>query len=73
MFEFLLRSAGNTVVLFDSSYSYPNPGRIWETIERLEVTAFSLYPAIVRDLMTFDEEWATKRDLRKLRSITVGL
>ncbi len=65
-------SAGNTVVAFDASHLYPNPGRLWETNERLKVTGLGLYPAVVRDLMTFGDEWATKYDLSKMSSITSG-
>jgi len=58
---------GATTVFFDGVPNYPDPGRFWETCERLGVTIFYTAPTAIRALMREGEQWVDKYDLSKLR------
>jgi len=63
---------GGTTLLFESTPSYPDPGRYWETVERLKINHFYGSPTALRLLIRYGDEWATKYDrssLRKLGSV----
>lgn len=42
---------GATLVLYEGTPDYPDPGRLWQVIERHRVTHFGLSPTLVRLLM----------------------
>ncbi len=65
-------AAGNTSVLFDSTFTYPNMGRLWETVERFKVTNIGLHPFVCRILMKTGSDWIKKYDLSTLKLIHVG-
>ena len=66
-------SNGARTVMFDGVPSYPDPGRFWETSERLGVTIFYTAPTAIRALMREGDEWADKYDLGNFRLLgTVG-
>jgi acetyl-CoA synthetase len=60
---------GGTSVLFESTPTYPHPGRYWETIERLGINQFYCAPTAIRLLMKYDDEYATKFDLSTLKTL----
>src|SRR5207237_9413760 len=47
--------------------AYPDPGRVWELVERHQVTTLGLSPTVIRALMTHGEERVRARDLSSLR------
>lgn len=64
---------GAKTVMFDGVPNYPDPGRFWETCERLGVTIFYTAPTAIRALMREGEEWVAKHDLSSIRLLgTVG-
>lgn len=58
---------GGTTVLFESSPIYPNPGRYWETVQRLKINQLYLAPTAIRLLLKYDDEHVTKYDRSSLR------
>jgi len=63
---------GGTTLLFESTPTYPDPGRYWETVERLKINHFYGAPTALRLLIRYGDEYVTKYDrssLRKLGSV----
>ena len=60
---------GATSVLFESVPTYPDPGRYWETVERLRINQFYGAPTAIRLLMKYDDEFVTKYDLSSLKAL----
>ncbi len=58
---------GGTTVLFESHPTYPDPGRYWETVERLEINQLYLAPTSLRLLIKYGDEWVTKYDRSSLK------
>ena len=46
---------GGTTVLFESTPTYPDPGRYWETVERLRINQFYGAPTAIRLLIKVTE------------------
>ena len=64
---------GATTVMFDGVPSYPDHGRLWETIDRLGVTTLYTAPTAIRALMREGDGWVTRHSRRSLRLLgTVG-
>jgi acetyl-CoA synthetase len=58
---------GGTTVLFESTPIYPDPGRYWETVERLKINQLYLAPTAIRLLMKYDDDWTRKYDKSSLK------
>jgi acetyl-CoA synthetase len=58
---------GATVFLYDGTPDFPDPGRIWEMVERHRLTVVGIAPTAVRALMRAGDDWVTRRDLSSLR------
>uniref|UniRef100_A0A2P2I3B5 Acetyl-coenzyme A synthetase n=1 Tax=Hirondellea gigas TaxID=1518452 RepID=A0A2P2I3B5_9CRUS len=58
---------GATTVLFESSPIYPDPGRYWETVQRLRITQFYGAPTALRLLLRYGDEFVKKYDRSSLR------
>ncbi|MFN2589743.1 MAG: acyl-CoA synthetase, partial [Actinomycetota bacterium] len=58
---------GATVFLFDGAPNHPAPDRIWDMIERHEITTLGISPTLVRALIPAGEEHVRKHDLSSLR------
>ncbi len=58
---------GATTVMFEATPLYPNPGRYWETIEKVRASIFYTAPTAIRSLQREGDEWVTGRDLSSLR------
>lgn len=64
---------GGTSVLFESSPIYPDPGRYWETVQRLKINQLYLAPTAIRLLLKYDDSYVTKYDRSSLKRLgTVG-
>jgi acetyl-CoA synthetase len=64
---------GMTSVMFDGVPNYPNPGRFWETCDRLGVTIIYTAPTAIRALMREGDQWVRKHSRATLRLLgTVG-
>ncbi len=65
--------AGTPTVMFDGVPTYPDAGRLWETIDRLGVTILYTAPTAIRALMREGDEPVTKHRRDSLRLLgTVG-
>jgi len=58
---------GATSVFYEGAPTYPDPGRLWEIVERYGVTIFYTAPTAIRGLMRHGDEWPKKYDLGSLR------
>uniref|UniRef100_A0A8C8SNF1 Acetyl-coenzyme A synthetase n=1 Tax=Pelusios castaneus TaxID=367368 RepID=A0A8C8SNF1_9SAUR len=58
---------GGTTVLFESTPVYPNPGRYWETVERLRINQFYGAPTAIRLLLRYGDEWVKRYDRSSLK------
>src|SRR5699024_276305 len=52
-----------TVVLFEGTPFYPHPGRLWEIVDKLQVTIFYTAPTAIRSLMKYGDEVVSKYSL----------
>uniref|UniRef100_A0A673LJX9 Propionate--CoA ligase n=1 Tax=Sinocyclocheilus rhinocerous TaxID=307959 RepID=A0A673LJX9_9TELE len=60
---------GATSVLFESTPVYPNPGRYWETVQRLRINQFYGAPTAIRLLLKDEENWVKKYDRSSLKTL----
>ncbi|HEX2088675.1 MAG TPA: acetate--CoA ligase [Actinomycetota bacterium] len=58
---------GATVFLFDGAPNHPAPDRIWDMVERHNITTLGISPTLVRALIPAGEEHVRKHDLSSLR------
>ncbi|XP_069787975.1 acetyl-coenzyme A synthetase 2-like, mitochondrial isoform X2 [Narcine bancroftii] len=64
---------GGTTVLFESTPVYPDPGRYWETVQRLGINQFYGAPTAIRLLLKHGDSWVSKYDRSSLKTLgTVG-
>ena len=57
---------GTTIVVREGAPDFPNPGIVWETIERYGVTKLFTAPTAVRMFMRLGAEWPARYDLSSL-------
>ncbi|XP_074805943.1 acetyl-coenzyme A synthetase 2-like, mitochondrial isoform X2 [Natator depressus] len=60
---------GGTSVLFESTPLYPDPGRYWETVQRLKINQFYGAPTAVRLLLKYGDKWVKKYDRSSLKTL----
>ncbi|XP_067939369.1 acetyl-coenzyme A synthetase 2-like, mitochondrial [Watersipora subatra] len=58
---------GATTVLFESVPTYPDPGRYWEMVERLQINQFYTAPTAIRLLLKAGDAWPQKYNLSSLK------
>ena len=64
---------GGTTVMFDGVPNHPDPGRLWETCDRLGVNTLYTAPTALRALMREGDRWVTQHGRQSLRLLgTVG-
>ena len=63
---------GGTTVLFESTPVYPDPGRYWETVERLKINQLYLAPTAIRLLIKYGDEWVKRYDRSSLKCLGSG-
>lgn len=64
---------GATTVMFESTPTYPDPGRYGEMVERLRINQFYTAPTALRAIVRERDEYVTKYDRSSLRVLgTVG-
>lgn len=62
-----------TGIIFESTPTYPDPGRLWKVIEKHDVTHFYTAPTAIRALMKEDIKYVNDYDLSSLKVLgTVG-
>ncbi len=64
---------GATTVMFESTPVYPDPGRYWETVDRLGITQFYTAPTALRAVAREGNDWVKSYKRSSLRILgTVG-
>jgi acetyl-CoA synthetase len=58
---------GATGIIFEGTPTYPDPGRLWEVVEKYDVTHFYTAPTAIRALMSYDIDYVKKYDLSSLK------
>ncbi|CAG2111284.1 unnamed protein product [Medioppia subpectinata] len=58
---------GCSVVLFEGTPVYPNPGRLWHIIDRLGVNIFYTAPTTIRSLMRFGDQYVKQYSRQSLK------
>ncbi|MBK8556206.1 MAG: acetate--CoA ligase [Lewinellaceae bacterium] len=65
--------AGATTLMFEGIPTYPNPGRLWDVVNRHKVNIFYTAPTAIRALMAAGDQWIKGRRMPSLRVLgTVG-
>ncbi|MBF0517172.1 MAG: AMP-binding protein, partial [Nitrospirae bacterium] len=58
-----------TTIVFEGIPTYPNPGRLWNIVEKHGVNIFYTAPTAIRALMKEGDQWVKAHDLSSLRLI----
>ena len=59
--------AGATVVMYEGAPDWPEPDRVWASVERHGVNVLGVSPTLIRALKTAGDEHPAKHDLSSLR------
>jgi acetyl-CoA synthetase len=66
-------SNGATALMFEGAPNWPHPDRLWDIIDRHNVTILYTAPTAIRAFIRTGEEWPAKHNLTSLRLLgTVG-
>lgn len=60
---------GLTSILYEGSFTYPKPDRIWEIVEYYGVNILYTSPTAIRSLMRYGEKYPASHDLRSIRAL----
>ncbi|MCB9895595.1 MAG: AMP-binding protein [Planctomycetes bacterium] len=58
---------GVTLIVFEGAPNYPEPDRLWKSIERHKATHLGISPTAIRMLMRAGDEWVDKYEMYSLR------
>ena len=58
---------GASVFLFEGAPNWPNPDRLWEIVDRHQLTHLGISPTAVRLLRRSGDDWVERYDLSTLR------
>ncbi len=58
---------GGTAFLYEGAPNHPKPDRLWEMIDRHQITHLGISPTAIRVLMRADDKPVTRHDLSSLR------
>ncbi len=58
---------GVTLIVFEGAPNYPEPDRLWKSIEQHKATHLGISPTAIRMLMRAGDEWVDKHDMPSLR------
>jgi acetyl-CoA synthetase len=58
---------GVTSLIYEGTPDYPDPGRIWDMIEKYGVSIFYTAPTTIRMFMKYGEKWPEKYDISSIR------
>jgi acetyl-CoA synthetase len=60
---------GATMVMYEGAPDFPEPDRVWASVDRHAVNMLGISPTLIRALRTKGEEWVERHDLGSLRII----
>ncbi len=58
---------GATLVMYEGAPDWPEPDRVWASVEEHRVNALGVSPTLIRALKTKGDAWVEKHDLSSLR------
>jgi acetyl-CoA synthetase len=58
---------GAACMIFEGAVNWPDPGRLWQMVERHRLTHLGVSPTAVRLLLRSGSDWPARRDLSSLR------
>ncbi len=58
---------GGSFLIFEGTPNYPNKDRLWEVLEKHNISVFGISPTAIRMMMTQGDELVENRDMSKLR------
>jgi acetyl-CoA synthetase len=58
---------GSTYILYDGAPDYPGPDRLWELVERHQVTTLGISPTLIRTLIPFGDQHYQSHDLSSIK------
>ncbi|MBI3724839.1 acetate--CoA ligase [bacterium] len=58
---------GATTLMYEGAPNHPDPGRLWDMVERHKVSIFYTAPTAIRAFVKWGDGWVTRRDLGSLR------
>jgi acetyl-CoA synthetase len=58
---------GATMVMYEGAPDFPDPDRVWASVERHGVNMLGVSPTLIRSLRTKGAEWVRRHDLSSLR------
>jgi acetyl-CoA synthetase len=62
-------AVGGTMVMYEGAPDFPEPDRVWASVERHRVTMLGISPTLIRSLKARGDEWIARHDLSSLRVI----
>jgi acetyl-CoA synthetase len=57
---------GGTLFLFEGAPDYPQPDRVWDMVERHQITTLGISPTAIRLLIRYGNLWADKHSMKSL-------
>ena len=58
---------GMTTLMYEGAPNYPQQDRIWDIIEKYQVSVFYTAPTLIRAAIKWGDDWVKKHDLSSLR------
>jgi acetyl-CoA synthetase len=59
---------GSTLIFYEGAIDFPKPDRLWQIVERHQVTLLGISPTAVRALMTKGDDWVRAHNRGTLRA-----
>ena len=58
---------GAAIATYDGAPDFPDPGRLWELVGAMGITALGISPTLIRSLQGHGDSYVRRRDLKSLR------
>src|SRR2546421_9353649 len=60
-------ASGAAMVMYEGAPDFPDPSRLWASVERHRVSMLGVSPTLIRSLRSQGDEWPARPDLSSLR------
>jgi len=60
-------AVGATMVMYEGAPDFPDPDRVWASVERHRVNMLGVSPTLIRSLRSKGDDWVRRHDLSSLR------
>lgn len=58
---------GSTFILYDGAPNYPGPAKLWELVEKHQITQLGISPTLIRTLMSAGDQHLKMHDLSSIK------